>query len=67
MPIPVASTLTYLTSEYPDDYGCHAADLGVDPSTLEWYREIELIHARWAMLGTLGCLAPRIVTKYSGV
>ena len=28
---------------------------------------VRLIHARWAMLGTLGCLTPEILTKYFGV
>ena len=66
-PYPDASTPTYLTAEYPTYYGWHAADLGVDPTTLEGYRAIELIHARWSKLGTLGYLAPLLVTKYSAV
>ena len=31
------------------------------------YREVELIHARWAMMGTVGCLTPEALEKYSGV
>jgi len=53
-----AAVPDYLKGEYAGDYGFDTAGFASDPVQFERYREAELQHGRWAMMGALGCIGP---------
>lgn len=53
---PGAVSPGYLDGSLAGDYGFDPLGFGADPVALQWYRQAELVHGRWAMLGTAGII-----------
>merc|ERR1712093_391824 len=46
----------HLDGSLPGDFGFDPLRLGSDTTLLKWFREAELLHCRWAMLGVTGIM-----------
>merc|ERR1712107_499443 len=57
---------SYLDGSLVGDYGWDTSGLSTTPEALTRNRELELLHARWAMLGALGSLLPELVWFKAG-
>jgi light-harvesting complex II chlorophyll a/b binding protein 5 len=55
---------SYLNGTLAGDYGYDPLNLGENAAQVASYRSFELIHARWAMLATLGCVLPEAAQAF---
>lgn len=59
--LPGSDTPAWLADDLPGNFGFDPLGLGKDPASLQRFRESELIHSRWAMLGVAGALAVEVL------
>merc|ERR1712224_92412 len=52
---------SHLDGSMAGDFGFDPLRLGTDPELLKWFREAELQHCRWAMLGVTGIMFGEVV------
>ena len=57
----------YFAGEHPGDHNRDSAGHAADPKTFERLRVAEVLHDRRAMLGTLWCLTPELLPKYTAI
>ena len=60
---PGKAPAAHLDGSLPGDYGFDPLSLSADPEMKKWMVQAELQHARWAMLGVAGAVAPELLTK----
>merc|ERR1711971_292065 len=60
---PGKAPAAHLDGSLPGDYGFDPLSLSADPEMRQWMVQAELQHARWAMLGVAGCVAPELLTN----
>ena len=60
---PGKAPAAHLDGSLPGDYGFDPLSLSADPEMKKWMVQAELQHARWAMLGVAGIVAPELLTK----
>lgn len=59
---PGSDAPTHLDGSLAGDFGFDPLGLGKDPESLVWYRQAEVVHARFAMLGVAGILVPDLAS-----
>lgn len=59
--LPGSTPPAHLDGSMAGDFGWDPLGLGANPEAMKWFRESELQHSRWAMLGVAGILGQEII------